>query len=104
MYKSICVLVLTWRVYGDLVGRTGNTADLCLRDARLPIVLTVSYAFPKAILVSPDVAGPPYITSRLFPFRPFPFLSALVKHEVNCFVSLCGVKQILQQQHSYSET
>jgi hypothetical protein len=61
------------------------------------------YAFPKAFQVSPDVAGPPYVTSRLFPFRTFPFLSAFVKHEVKCFVSLWGAKQILQQQ-SYFNT
>jgi len=61
-------------------------ADLCLRSARLPIVLTVSYAFPKAFQVSPDVAEPPYVTSRLFPFRPFPSLSAFVKHEMFLYV------------------
>jgi len=104
MYKRFCVLVLAWKVYSHLVDRTGNTADLCLRGARLPVLLTVPYAFPKAFQVSFDVAGPPYVTSRLFPFRPFPFLSAFVKHEVKKrFVSLCGAKQILQQQ-SYSET
>ena len=94
----------TWKAYSDLVDRSGNTAGLCLRGARLPIVLTVSYAFPKALQVSTDVAGSPYVTSRLFPFRPFPFLSAFLKHEVNCIVSLCGFKQTLQQQQSHSET
>jgi len=82
MYKSFCVLVLTWKVCSDLVDRTGNTADLCLRGGRLPIALTVSYALPKPFQVSPDVTGPSYVTSRLFPFRPFPFLSAFAKHEV----------------------
>lgn len=82
MYKRFYILILAWKVCSDLVDRTGNTADLCLRGCRLPIVLTVSYAFPMAFHVSPNVAEPYYVTSRLFSFGPFPFHSAFVKQEV----------------------
>jgi len=97
MYKSFYVLVLAWEVHSDLVDRTGNTADLCLRGCQLPIVLTVSYAFPKAFQVSSEVAGPHYVTSRLFSFGPFPFSQCLreARSEVICFCMLC---QILQQK------
>jgi hypothetical protein len=68
MYESVCVLVLTWKVYSDLVDRSGNTANLYLRGARLPIVLTVSYAFPKAYQVSPDVGKTSLLHFTAVPF------------------------------------